>query len=64
MSTVTVIKPKATRVPKSADSITAGAMKLSLAERVELKKALELSITKEVNELKEAALTAEAVSKS
>jgi hypothetical protein len=55
---------KTTRVPRSADSITAGALKLPLAERVALKKALDKSITDEVDDLKEQATIAEQTAKS
>jgi hypothetical protein len=61
MSDTTV---KQTRTPRSADSITAGALKLPLAERVQLKKELEASIANEVNELIQAAKLAEQTAKS
>lgn len=43
------------RTPKSPDSITAGALKLPLADRIELCKALQSSIATEVKALKDQA---------
>lgn len=46
---------KKTRTPRNADSILAGAIKLPLADRVALLKALQADIQKEVNDLQAAA---------
>jgi len=46
---------KKTRTPRNAESILAGAIKLPLADRVALLKALEADIQKEVNDLQAAA---------
>lgn len=48
-------KEKQTRTPRNLESITAGAMSLSLEERVTLCKALKESITKEVEEKEQGA---------
>lgn len=54
-------KIKKTRTPKNAESITKGALSLSLAEKVELVKTLKLSISKEVDAINEAAKEASAI---
>lgn len=46
---------KKTRTPRNAESILAGAIKLPLADRVALLKALQADIQKEVNDLQAAA---------
>lgn len=46
---------KKTRTPRNYDSILSGALSLTLAERVSLKKAITESITKEVADLDAAA---------
>lgn len=56
-------KQTRTRTPRNADTITAGALSLSLKERVDLKNALVASIEKEVTQLKEAAKLAEETAK-
>lgn len=58
MSTVTQTeekKPRQSPVPQKAEAITAGALKLSLQEKVTLVKSLRESIAKEANDAKQAA---------
>jgi len=52
---------KKPRTPRNSDSITKGALSLPLQERVDLKKALEASISQEVETIKAAALQAEKI---
>ena len=49
---------KKVRTPRNVDSILAGAIKLPLAEKVELLKQLQKSITDEVTKLQDAAKAA------
>jgi len=51
-------KIKQTKVPRNAEAIIKGALRLSLTERVGLKKELELSIVNEVKEIQERAAEA------
>ena len=52
-------KVKQTKTPRNAESITKGALTLTLKERVALREKLNESITAEVETLKEAAKQAE-----
>jgi len=52
---------KKTRTPKNAESITKGALALPLQERVDLRHALDDSITEEVQTIKAAAAQAEKI---
>ncbi len=55
---------KKTRTPRTADSITKGALSLPLAERVALVKELQASIKTEVDNAKKAAEDAAAIANS
>jgi len=48
-----VIPEVAKRTPRNGESILKGALKLNLADRVELKKQLETSIAAEVKQMQE-----------
>lgn len=54
-------KPKKTRTPKNAESITKGALLLSLKDRVELVHKLKESISAEVETINEAAKQASTI---
>lgn len=54
-------KEKKTRTPRTAESITAGALSLPLAERVELCKQLKESIQAEVEQAQKAAESAKQI---
>jgi hypothetical protein len=65
MSTeVLPVKEKATRTPRSADSILQGLLKQPLAEKVKLQKALTENINKEVADMQAAANAAQELLKS
>lgn len=64
MTELTEKKPRAKRTVRSSEVVTKSAMALPLAARVELKKALEESITAEVETIKAAALQAEQTANS
>ena len=57
----TELKTRKPRTPRNTESVTKGALALPLQERVDLMNALEDSIQKEVDMLKEAAAKAEAI---